>query len=119
MYRTCSPTFASNPTTGKDSYSLDQQRSRSRNRIQCPSRETSPLAKSSDPVVFFGNLSYTHNLPPTTRSPSNDPDQSRCDNGRLSTPGDASASSSDQSSRSIRDVSMTVGWDQRFTREPS
>jgi len=75
------------------------------------------MAKSSDPVVFFGNLSYTANLPANHTAPSTD---------ATAPPGSTMVAHFDPGSAvgfqigSILalnpETSMTLGWDQRFTR---
>ncbi len=74
-------------------------------------------AKSSDPVVFFGNLSYTKNLSGTHLIPANDPD-----NPGATVPGhfQPGASVGFQLGSILAlnpETSMTLGWDQRFTRQ--
>jgi hypothetical protein len=75
-------------------------------------------AKSSDPVVFFGNISYTRNLPAHHTIPVSDPA-----NPDVTTtigyfrPGDAFGFQMGSILALNTETSVTLGWDQRFTRE--
>jgi hypothetical protein len=74
------------------------------------------VAKSSDPVVFFGNLSYTDNLPGKHTVPANDPvhpDATIIGNFR---PGNSAGFQLGSILALNTETSMTLGWDQRFTR---
>ena len=75
-------------------------------------------AKSSDPVVFFGNLSYTRSLPAHHTIPSTDPNNPDVSStvGYLR-PGDAFGFQLGSVLALNTETSMTVGWDQRFTQE--
>jgi hypothetical protein len=75
-------------------------------------------AKSSDPVVFFGNLSYTRSLPAHHNVPYNDPTPggNEFTVGYLR-PGDAFGFQIGSILALNTETSMTVGWDQRFTEE--
>jgi hypothetical protein len=75
------------------------------------------MAKSSDPVVFFGNLSYTANLPGNHTIPSTDPNAptGSTEIGHFN-PGSAIGFQIGSILALNPEVSMTVGWDQRFTR---
>ena len=74
-------------------------------------------AKSSDPVVFFGNLSYSANLPGTHWIPANDPDNpDKMVPGHFR-PGDSIGFQLGSILALNPETSMTLGWDQRFTRE--
>ena len=73
-------------------------------------------AKSSDPVVFFGNLSYTANLAGDHTVPANDPlhpDATMVGHFR---PGDSFGFQLGSILALNTETSMTLGWDQRFTR---
>jgi hypothetical protein len=71
-------------------------------------------AKSNDPVVFFGNLSYTANLNGTHSIPdANNPGQMIP--GKFE-PGDAVGFQLGSILALNPETSMTIGWDQRFTR---
>ena len=101
-------------TTGKDSFSLTSSEvalGTGFNAIQ----GNWTVAKSSDPVVFFGNLSYTYNLPANHTVPSTDPtDPSATTVGHFN-PGSAIGFQLGSILALNPDVSMTIGWDQRFT----
>jgi hypothetical protein len=71
-------------------------------------------AKSNDPVVFFGNLSYTANLNGMHPIPdTNNPGQMIP--GHFE-PGDAVGFQLGSILALNPETSMTIGWDQRFTR---
>lgn len=73
-------------------------------------------AKSSDPVVFFGNLSFTKNLPADHTIPSSDPtDASGTTVGHFR-PGSSIGFQLGSILALNTETSMTLGWDQRFTR---
>ncbi len=102
-------------TTGKDSFSLTSSEvalGTGFNAIQ----GNWTVAKSSDPVVFFGNLSYTANLPANHTVPANDPENPGATTVGHFNPGGAIGFQLGSILALNPDVSMTVGWDQRFTR---
>jgi hypothetical protein len=102
-------------TTGKDSFTLTSSEvalGTGFNAIQ----GNLTLAKSSDPVVFFGNLSYTGNLPANHTIPANDPANPDAKTVGHFKPGDAVGFQIGSILALNPEVSMTVGWDQRFTR---
>ena len=74
------------------------------------------VAKSSDPVVFFGNLSYTGSLPAHHTISANDPSNPNATTLGYFNPGSAAGFQLGAILALNPDVSMTVGWDQRFTR---
>jgi hypothetical protein len=74
------------------------------------------LSKSSDPVVFFGNLSYTANLPASHTVSANDPSNPAATMVGHFNPGDAVGFQLGSILALNPEVSMTLGWDQRFTR---
>ncbi len=74
-------------------------------------------AKSSDPVVFFGNVSYSANLPGTHWIPANDPDNPDAMVPGHFRPGDSIGFQLGSILALNPETSMTLGWDQRFTRE--
>jgi len=103
-------------TTGADSFSLTSSEvalGTGFNSIQ----GNLTMAKSSDPVVFFGNLSYTANLPGNHTIPSTDPNAppGSTEIGHFN-PGSAIGFQIGSILALNPEVSMTVGWDQRFTR---
>ncbi|GAC1422834.1 MAG: hypothetical protein NVSMB62_18880 [Acidobacteriaceae bacterium] len=75
-------------------------------------------AKSSDPVVFFGNLSYTKSLPAHHTIPVTDPTNPSVTStiGYLR-PGDTFGFQLGSILALNTETSVTLGWDQRFTRE--
>jgi hypothetical protein len=77
------------------------------------------MAKSSDPVVFFGNLSYTGNLSASHTIPANDPTNPDLKTVGHFNPGDAIGFQLGSILALNPEISMTVGWDQRFTRSTS
>ncbi len=74
------------------------------------------VAKSSDPVVFFGNLSYTQNLAARHTIPSNDPTNPGATTIGHFRPGSSMGFQIGSILALNTETSMTVGWDQRFTR---
>jgi hypothetical protein len=102
-------------TTGKDSFNLTSSQvalGTGFNAIQ----GNWTVAKSSDPVVFFGNLSYTANLPANHTVPANDPTNPDAKTVGHFNPGSAIGFQLGSILALNPEVSMTVGWDQRFTR---
>jgi hypothetical protein len=102
-------------TTGKDSFSLTSSEvalGTGFNAIQ----GNWTVAKSSDPVVFFGNLSYTGNLPANHTVSANDPTNPDAKTIGHFNPGSAIGFQLGSILALNPEVSMTVGWDQRFTR---
>jgi hypothetical protein len=102
-------------TTGKDSFNLTSSQvalGTGFNAIQ----GNWTVAKSSDPVVFFGNLSYTGNLPANHTISANDPTNPDLKTVGHFNPGDAMGFQLGSILALNPEVSMTVGWDQRFTR---
>ncbi|MEO6816968.1 MAG: transporter [Edaphobacter sp.] len=73
-------------------------------------------AKSSDPVVFFGNLSYTENLAGRHTIPANDPDNPGATMVGHFRPGSSYGFQIGSILALNTETSMTLGWDQRFTR---
>ena len=102
-------------TTGKDSFSLTSSEvalGTGFNALQ----GNLTVAKSSDPVVFFGNLSYTANLAANHTVSANDPTNPDAKTIGHFTPGGAVGFQLGSILALNPEVSMTVGWDQRFTR---
>jgi hypothetical protein len=73
-------------------------------------------AKSSDPVVFFGNLSYTENLAARHTVPTSDPDTPGGTMVGHFRPGSSYGFQVGSILALNTETSMTLGWDQRFTR---
>jgi hypothetical protein len=102
-------------TTGADSFSLTSSEvalGTGFNAIQ----GNLTMAKSSDPIVFFGNLSYTANLSANHTVSANDPSNPNATTIGHFNPGDAIGFQLGSIIALNPEVSMTVGWDQRFTR---
>jgi hypothetical protein len=102
-------------TTGKDPFNLQSSQialGTGFNSIQ----GNLTLAKSSDPVVFFGNLSYTANLKGDHTVSANDPNNPSATMVGHFNPGDAVGFQIGSILALNPEVSMTLGWDQRFTR---
>ena len=76
-------------------------------------------AKSSDPVVFFGNLSFTENLAARHTVPANDPDNPGATMVGHFRPGSSIGFQLGSILALNTETSMTLGWDQRFTRATS
>jgi hypothetical protein len=74
------------------------------------------MAKSSDPVVFFGNLNYTANLSATHTIPANDPTNPQATMIGHFNPGSSVGFQIGSILALNPETSMTVSWDQRFTR---
>ena len=73
-------------------------------------------AKSSDPVVFFGNLGYTYNMRADHTVAANDPNNPGATKIGHFNPGGAVDFQLGSILALNPELSMTVGWDQRFTR---
>jgi hypothetical protein len=73
-------------------------------------------AKSSDPVVFFGNLSFTENLAARHTVPTTDPDNPSGTIVGHFRPGSSYGFQLGSILALNTETSMTLGWDQRFTR---
>jgi hypothetical protein len=75
-------------------------------------------AKTNDPIVFFGSMNYTKNLPAHHTIPVSDPsDPSETTMVGYLRPGDAFGFQLGSVLALNPETSMTVGWDQRFTRQ--
>lgn len=79
---------------------------------------TITAAKTNDPLVFFGSVNYTKNLPAHHTVPISDPtDPSVTSTIGYIRPGDAFGFDLGSVLAINPETSMTVGWDQRFTRQ--
>ena len=75
-------------------------------------------AKTNDPLVFFGSLGYTRNFPAHHTVPISDPtDPTMTTEVAYIRPGDAFGFQLGSVLSLNPETSMTVGWDQLFTRE--
>jgi hypothetical protein len=102
-------------TTGRDSFTLSSNEvalGTGFNAIQ----GNLTMAKSSDPVVFFGNLNYTANLPANHTVSANDPTNPDATMVGHFNPGSSAGFQIGSILALNPEVSMTLGWDQRFTR---
>jgi hypothetical protein len=106
-------------TTGVDSFNLNSSQTALGTGFYAVQGNLT-AAKSNDPLVFFGNLSYTANLNGTHTVPVSDPNT-----GAMSTevghfkPGDSVGFQIGSILSLNPETSMTIGWDQRFTRSTS
>ncbi|WP_353073348.1 transporter [Tunturiibacter gelidoferens] len=102
-------------TTGKDAFNLQSNLTALGTGFNALQGNLT-LSKSSDPVVFFGNLSYTANLPGNHTVSANDPTNPSATMVGHFKPGDAVGFQLGSILALNPEVSMTLGWDQRFTR---
>jgi hypothetical protein len=103
-------------TTGIDSFNLNSSQTALGTGFYAVQGNLT-AAKSNDPVVFFGNLSYTANLNGTHMIPdANNPGQMIA--GHFE-PGNAIGFQLGSILALNPETSMTIGWDQRFTRATS
>jgi hypothetical protein len=102
-------------TTGIDSFNLNSSQTALGTGFYAVQSNLT-MAKSNDPVVFFGNLSYTANLSGTHSIPANDPDNPGAMVAGHFKPGDSIGFQLGSILSLNPETSMTIGWDQRFTR---
>ncbi|HTD95757.1 MAG TPA: hypothetical protein VK627_02470, partial [Edaphobacter sp.] len=102
-------------TTGKDPFNLSSSQTALGSGFNALQGNLT-LAKSSDPVVFFGNLSYTANLKGDHTIPANDPENPAATTVGHFNPGDSMGFQMGSILALNPETSMTLGWDQRFTR---
>jgi len=102
-------------TTGIDSFNLNSSQTALGTGFYAVQGNLT-AAKSNDPVVFFGNLSYTANLNGTHSVPANDPENPGAMIPGHFKPGDSVGFQLGSILSLNPETSMTVGWDQRFTR---
>ena len=74
-------------------------------------------AKTSDPVVFFGDISYTRGIPAHHTVPGNNSDGLPTSSIGYLRPGDSFGFQLGSILALNTETSMTLGWDQRFTQE--
>jgi hypothetical protein len=102
-------------TTGADSFTLTSSEVALGTGFNALSGNLT-MAKSSDPVVFFGNLAYTQNFAANHTIPSTDPTNPGATTvGRIS-PGASMGFTLGSILALNPETSMTLGWDQRWTR---
>ncbi len=102
-------------TTGVDSFNLSSSQTALGTGFHALQGNLT-AAKSNDPVVFFGNLSYTANLNGTHLVSANDPNNPDLKIPGYFEPGDAVGFQLGSILALNPETSMTIGWDQRFTR---
>jgi hypothetical protein len=102
-------------TTGKDPFNLQSSQTALGTGFNALQGNLT-LAKTSDPVVFFGNLSYTANLRGDHTIPANDPTNPGATKVGHFRPGDAFGFQIGSILALNPETSMTLGWDQVFTR---
>jgi hypothetical protein len=102
-------------TTGVDSFNLNSSQTALGTGFYAVQGNLT-AAKSNDPVVFFGNLSYTANLNGTHSIPANDPNNPGAMVPGHFKPGDSVGFQLGSILSLNPETSMTIGWDQRFTR---
>lgn len=102
-------------TTGIDSFNLNSSQTALGTGFYAVQGNLT-AAKSNDPVVMFGNLSYTANLNGTHSIPANDPDNPGLMIPGHFKPGDSVGFQLGSVLSLNPETSMTIGWDQRFTR---
>ncbi len=102
-------------TTGKDSFNLASSQVALGTGFNAWQGNLT-LAKSSDPMVFFGNLSYTANLAAKHTINANDPQNPSATTVARIKPGDAVGFQIGSILALNPETSFTLGWDQRFTR---
>lgn len=102
-------------TTGKDSFNLQSSEvalGTGFNAVQ----GNLTMAKSNDPLVFFGNLSYTVNLGADHTVPANNPQNPAATMVAHIKQGNAAGFQIGSILALNPETSLTMGWDQRFTR---
>jgi hypothetical protein len=102
-------------TTGIDSFNLNSSQTALGTGFYAVQGNLT-AAKANDPVVFFGNLSYTANLNGTHTVPTNDPNNPGATTAGHFKPGDSIGFQIGSILSLNPETSMTIGWDQRFTR---
>lgn len=102
-------------TTGIDSFNLNSSQTALGTGFYAVQGNLT-AAKSNDPVVMFGNLSYTANLKGTHSVSANDPQNPGLMIPGHFNPGDSIGFQLGSILSLNPETSMTVGWDQRFTR---
>lgn len=102
-------------TTGKDSFNLQSSEVALGTGFNAWQGNLT-MAKSNDPVVFFANLSYTANLAANHTVPVNDPTNPAATMEGHIKEGNAAGFQIGSILALNPETSMTMGWDQRFTR---
>jgi hypothetical protein len=102
-------------TTGVDSFDLDSAQTALGTGFNAVQGNLT-FAKTSDPVVFFGNFSYTRNLRGDHTVSANDPNNPGATMVGHFKPGDAMGFQIGSILALNPETSVTVGWDQLFTR---
>ncbi|QNI37791.1 transporter [Edaphobacter albus] len=102
-------------TTGIDSFNLNSSQTALGTGFYAVQGNLT-AAKSNDPVVFFGNLSYTANLKGTHTIQSTDSNGQPISIPGHFNPGNAIGFQLGSILSLNPETSMTIGWDQRFTQ---
>jgi hypothetical protein len=102
-------------TTGKDSYNLQSNQTALGTGFNALMGNLT-MAKSSDPVVFFGSLNYTANLSADHTVSANDPTNPSATMLGHFRPGSSVGFQVGSVLALNPETSVTLGWDQRFTR---
>jgi hypothetical protein len=102
-------------TTGKDSFNLQSSEVALGTGFNAWQGNLT-MAKSNDPVVFFGNLSYTANLAANHTVPVNNPMNPNATMVGHIKEGNSAGFQIGSILALNPETSMTMGWDQRFTR---
>jgi Putative MetA-pathway of phenol degradation len=102
-------------TTGKDSFNLKSSEVALGTGFNAWQGNLT-MAKSNDPLVFFGNLFYTANLAADHTVPANDPTNPNATTAAHIKEGNATGFQIGSILALNPETSMTMGWDQRFTR---
>jgi hypothetical protein len=102
-------------TTGADSFTLTSSEVALGTGFNALSGNLT-MAKSSDPVVFFGNLTYTQNFSANHTIPSTDPTNPGATTVGSISPGASMGFTLGSVLALNPETSMTLGWDQRWTR---
>jgi len=105
-------------TTGVDSFNLNSSQTALGTGFYAVQGNLT-AAKANDPVVFFGNLAYTANLNGTHSVQSTDSNGQPVTIAGHFQPGDAIGFQLGSILALNPETSMTIGWDQRFTRATS
>ena len=102
-------------TTGADSFTLTSSEVALGTGFNALSGNLT-MAKSSDPLVFFGNLTYTQNFGANHTIPSTDPTNPGATTVGYISPGASMGFTLGSVLALNPETSMTLGWDQRWTR---
>ena len=117
MFRTYWAAFTFKSTTGITGYNLESAETSLGTGFNGLTAAVT-AAKTNDPLVFFGSLNYTYNQPAHHTVPISDPtDPSVTSEVAYIRPGDSFGFQLGSVLSLNPETSMTIGWDQLFTRE--